>query len=101
MARPDDEQVFRNDGFKCVYCDFDGSSFEAWVFLVVDHFKPRSKGGSNQLENLKTACVSCNTMKGDYDWPSVEVARENLGRWRALMREFWEAKVRPLVPSAT
>jgi 5-methylcytosine-specific restriction endonuclease McrA len=42
MMRPADEVVFQRDGFQCVYCGFDGSTFAGWVFLQVDHFTPKS-----------------------------------------------------------
>lgn len=96
MDRPTDEEVFQRDGFKCVYCDFDGTTFEGWAFLVVDHFKPTSLGGGNNLDNLKTACVICNSMKGCNNWDTVEEARENLQRWWSQMRTHWEKKVKPL-----
>lgn len=31
----------------------------------VDHFVPRSKGGSNELSNKVPACCLCNSMKGN------------------------------------
>ncbi len=32
---------------------------------TVDHVRPRSRGGSDDPENLVTACRPCNTQKGD------------------------------------
>ena len=81
MARPADEEV---------YCDFDGSSFENWRFLQVDHFKPRSFGGSDELGNLVTACASCNNMKAASDWPTIEVARSHIREYLERMRKIWE-----------
>lgn len=37
--------------------------------LTLDHLKPRSKGGSNSLENLRLACVSCNQSRGNSLYP--------------------------------
>src|SRR5205823_4399297 len=56
MPRPLDEEVFAKDGFRCVYCGFDGGSFDGWVFLAVDHFRPKSRGGTDDIANLVTAC---------------------------------------------
>lgn len=50
--------VFKRDGFKCVYCSKNEN-------LTVDHVIPRSKGGRDSWHNLVTACQRCNTEKGD------------------------------------
>lgn len=35
----------------------------------IDHGRPRSKGGTDHLNNLHAACVDCNRDKGDqYPW---------------------------------
>jgi hypothetical protein len=93
-----DEEVFQRDKFRCVYCDFDGSAFAGWVFLQVDHFKPKSFGGSDELDNLKTACVSCNTMKGAITFPTVEEARQAVAQWRMQMHQYWESRVKRFIP---
>ncbi len=53
-------QVFRRDGFACVYC----GRHAPQVKLHVDHVVPWSKGGRNAAENLRTACEECNLGKG-------------------------------------
>lgn len=53
-------EVFKRDSFKCQYC---GSSAPD-VILEVDHIKPKSKGGKNDLFNLVTSCKACNRGKG-------------------------------------
>lgn len=50
--------VFKRDGYKCVYCS-------ATNDLTIDHVLPRSKGGASTWSNLVTACRSCNSRKGD------------------------------------
>jgi len=97
-SRPPDHEVFRRDGFRCVYCGFDGRTFESWTFLQVDHFVPRSLGGGDDLDNLKTSCIICNQMKGAKTWPTVELAKVEIAAWRAQMREYWQQHVEPLLP---
>jgi HNH endonuclease len=41
--------------------------------LTIDHFQPRTKAGSDTLENLVYACIACNQYKQDY-WPRTEIA---------------------------
>jgi len=50
--------------FSCEYCDV--SETEAGGELTIDHFKPQSKDGSDEPENLIYACSRCNLYKGDY-----------------------------------
>jgi len=54
--------VLRRDGFACRYC---GSTVEDGVALHVDHVIARSRGGSDDSENLVTACSDCNLGKSD------------------------------------
>ena len=51
------DEVYARDGHACVYCG-------ARSDLTLDHVVPLSKGGSNELENLATACRPCNSSKG-------------------------------------
>lgn len=54
-------EIFKRDGFTCQYCG--GRSPE--VVLEVDHIVPVAGGGSNDPENLITACYMCNRGKSD------------------------------------
>jgi len=54
-------EVFKRDSFKCQYC---GASAPE-VLLHIDHIKPVSKGGSNDITNLVTACIKCNLGKSN------------------------------------
>lgn len=49
--------VLARDGYSCVYC---GSTED----LHADHRISVTRGGSNALENLVTACAPCNLSKG-------------------------------------
>jgi hypothetical protein len=53
-------EVFKRDDFTCQYC---GAQPPA-VVLEVDHIHPVVEGGSNNQENLITACDHCNRGKG-------------------------------------
>ena len=53
-------EVFKRDSFKCQYC---GESAPD-VVLHIDHIKPVADGGDNDLANLITSCVDCNSGKG-------------------------------------
>lgn len=53
------ERIFARDGYVCVYC---GESPED---LECDHVIPISRGGTNDLSNLATACAPCNRSKSD------------------------------------
>jgi hypothetical protein len=52
--------VFKRDGFKCMYCGAHPPS----VLLHVDHINPVAAGGKNSIDNLITACEPCNLGKG-------------------------------------
>lgn len=37
--------------------------------VTIDHLRPKSKGGSHNLENLRIACKSCNEKRRDSLFP--------------------------------
>ena len=89
------ETIFKRDGFKCVYCCFDGSTFEGWRFLVVDHINPH---GGDDPSNLVTSCSYCNLLTGD------NICREGLCETQVVVqkllaakRKYWEENIKPLV----
>jgi len=53
--------VLKRDNFTCQYCGRKAPD----VSLHVDHVIPRSRGGTDAMANLKTACADCNL--GKYD----------------------------------
>lgn len=69
--------VHARDNHLCVWC---GAAIDAHsTKLTIDHIVPRSKGGTNEAQNLVTACMKCNRRRGnvsayeylDDDAPSV------------------------------
>lgn len=60
-------EVFKRDGFVCQYC----GSHPPDVILHVDHIHPVKDGGSNDINNLVTACESCNLGKGARSLTSI------------------------------
>lgn len=65
-------EVLKRDCFKCQYCGVLAADKQ----LHVDHIIPVSKGGSNELLNLVTACVDCNLGKNDRGLSDDAVVRK-------------------------
>ncbi len=55
------ERLFARDQHVCGYC---GGRFSE-SDLNIEHVTPESRGGSNNWENVVTACRSCNQRKAD------------------------------------
>lgn len=53
-------EVFKRDAFVCVYC----GAHPPAVLLHVDHIVAVANGGTNDPDNLVTACGPCNLGKG-------------------------------------
>lgn len=54
-------RIYMRDKYRCQYC----GEKKAVSELTLDHILPRSRGGDNSAVNIVTACVQCNTRKGD------------------------------------
>ena len=63
-------RIFQRDGWKCVYCHYDGDDPKKYVFLVADHLDPQTKTDDDYDEEHDhtkvTACNCCNSLKGAY-----------------------------------
>ena len=55
------ERVFERDEYKCHYCQKQLTRFTA----TLDHILPVSRGGDNSFTNLVTACLLCNSRRGN------------------------------------
>jgi hypothetical protein len=58
-------QVLMRDNWKCLSCG--RSTRKHGIVLNVDHIIPRSKGGTDSLDNLQTLCWECNIGKSNKD----------------------------------
>lgn len=68
MPHPMHEKVRQAYGYRCGYCGIEESA--AGGEFTVDHYQPRSVGGTDELENLVYCCYRCNQYKGD-SWPTT------------------------------
>jgi hypothetical protein len=52
-------KIYERDNYHCTYCGKQLTRFTA----TLDHVTPVSEGGDNSAENLRTACLQCNSRK--------------------------------------
>jgi 5-methylcytosine-specific restriction endonuclease McrA len=79
--------IYARDGFCCLYC---GSSVEKGARLTVDHIVPSAEGGTNDAENLITACMSCNSAKRDLsarEWRTYAAKKGIAFCWSAVRHQ--------------
>jgi len=68
-------EVFKRDGFACQYC----GKAPPEVTLEIDHINPKSKKGTDDINNLLTACFNCNRGKSNIPLDKAPgILRENL-----------------------
>ena len=98
-------EVFKRDKFTCQYCGRKSPD----VILEVDHIKPVSKGGTNDIMNLVTACKDCNRGKTNIELSDDSVIKkqekiiqdraekkeqlEMYIEWRDSLKEIEEQKI--------
>jgi HNH endonuclease len=78
------QQVRQRADCACEFCGV--REDDAGATLTIDHFQPRSKGGSDASDNLVYACPSCNQYKQDY-WPTDA---QSLRLWNPRDEDFTE-----------
>jgi len=77
-------EVFKRDSFTCQYCGRKSPN----VLLEIDHIKPVSKEGKNDILNLITACKDCNAGKSNRALSDNSV----LDKQRSQLEELQERK---------
>jgi len=55
-------KIYERDGHRCLWC---GCEVRPKDNATLDHFLPRSRGGCNLSTNVFTACLSCNSTRGN------------------------------------
>lgn len=65
-------EVLKRDKFTCQYCGRQAPD----VVLNIDHIKPVSKGGKNEITNLITSCFDCNSGKTDRELSDDSVVKK-------------------------
>ncbi len=55
----DKSYIYERDGKKCVFC---GKNLK-FKQMSIDHYFPKSRGGTNDVFNLVLSCKRCNTLK--------------------------------------
>lgn len=78
-------EVFKRDSFTCQYCGQAAPD----VVLVIDHIKPYSKSGDNDIMNLVTACAGCNAGKSDRELDDKSV----IAKQKAQLDELNERRL--------
>jgi len=70
-------EVLKRDNFTCQVCGKSPALFPELqidvVELEIDHFRPHSKGGSDDSDNLQTLCMMCNRGKGNNEDLNITV----------------------------
>lgn len=54
-------EILERDDFRCVFCGSGGRFSD--IILEIDHITPRSAGGGNEPENLRTLCRNCHVRR--------------------------------------
>jgi hypothetical protein len=77
-------EVLKRDSFTCEYCGRKAPN----VLLHVDHIKPISKGGTNDILNLVTACEDCNSGKSNRELSDTTVIEQRRKQSEELQKRL-------------
>ena len=94
--------VHKRDGFKCVYCGWDGSQWPNWLFLSWDHLLPKGNRRRDDEDYIVTACIFCNVCHNRTKFPVrgkspkqiIEIKCKAIMEKRAEYQEFWKEQVK-------
>lgn len=86
--------IYLRDGFRCVYCGCDLHGADPRD-LNLDHVKPKCEGGTNEANNLVTACRSCNSSRQD-----TPVSRFASDEARKVIRRNLRRSLKPYLVTA-
>lgn len=102
MSTERDEETYERCHFTCVYCGFDGRTFDSWMQLSIDHILPSSCDGTDEPSNRVAACGSCNSITSRMQFTRQQTRDEILNEKRRHVAEsrkgfykFWINKVAP------
>ena len=78
-------EILKRDNFTCGYC----SRTSPEVVLEVDHVVPKAVGGTDDSDNLTTACRDCNRGKGRISINQAQGSLELLeSKYRTLLHTW-------------
>lgn len=78
-------RVLTRDRYRCRYCGTDLlATFDTFLSAVVDHVRPRSRGGPDHPSNMATACFACDRIKSGRPAETIAEGRAIVARQRAL-----------------
>lgn len=76
--RSEVKRIADRDGWGCAYCGVTLKGSPDIPHPNVDHVVPKSKGGSNKLDNKVLSCQTCNSSKGARtpdEWRAAQQAK--------------------------
>jgi len=84
-------EILRRDGHACRYCGRAAPD----VRLTIDHVRPEALGGTDEPENLVTACIDCNAGKSSVPADAMQVAAvaESAVRWAAAIKRVADMRM--------
>lgn len=100
-------EILERNGFTCQSCgaspgDVDTFNPSRKIRLQIDHIVPVSQGGTEEKDNLRVLCSSCNQGRSNIQMPS-ESARNIIARIRraprSVQKEVFDLLKKKFVPS--